>query len=123
MTLDPQETPYKNFTVVQGATFILKFWFRNPVTNELLSLDGFVSALFFARPDNNADPIQIITGGPSTQNVTINYTDKTITIFIADEVTDAYSWGTSLYRFDLTDSAGNVSRRFRGSLTLEREIR
>src|SRR6185436_7920147 len=104
MTLDPQKTPEKNFIVKQGATFSVRFGIRSADTQELLPLDSYVSALLFARPDNGADPIQVVTGGPSDQNITINYTDKKISIFIADEVTDNYSWGTCSYRFDLTDS-------------------
>jgi hypothetical protein len=123
MTLDTQKTPYKNYTVKQGATFIRVIKFRNKETQELLSLDGLVSARLFARPDNNGEPIELLTDGPVDQNITIDYENKKIIIFIADELTDDYAWGTAPYSFEVTDSTGNVFRRLRGNLTLEREVR
>lgn len=122
MTLDPQKTPEKDFIVKQGATFIRVIKFRDKTTQELQSLDGLVSALFFAHPENNADPIVIETDGPVDQNITIDYANKKITIFIADEVTDEYTWGAASYRFEVTDSAGNVLRRLRGNLILEKKV-
>lgn len=122
MTLDPQKTPWKDFTVKQGATFTRVIKFRDKATQELLSLDGLVSASLFARPDRNAEVIEITTDGPADENITIDYANKKITIFIADEVTDTYTWGVAVYRFDVVDSAGNVLRRLRGNLTLEKKV-
>ena len=125
MTLDPhdeQKTPKKDFIVKQGATFTRVIKFRDKTTETLLSLDGLVSALLFARPDNNTEPIEVTTDGPAEQKITIDYTNKKIIVFIADEVTNGYSWGTAPYRFEVTDSAGNVLRRLRGFLTLEKKV-
>jgi YD repeat-containing protein len=120
MTPDPQKTPQKDFIVKQGASFTRVIKFRNQA-GELLSLDGLDSALFFIRPDNS-EPIQIITDGPADQNIVIDYTNKKITIFIADEVTDTYTWDAASYRFEVTDSAGNILRKLRGTLTLEKKV-
>jgi hypothetical protein len=122
MTLDPQKTPHKDFTVKQGATFSRVIKFRDKETGVLLSLDGLVSARLFARPDNNGEPLEILTDGPIDQNITIDYENKKILIFIADEVTDTFSWGVAPYRFEVTDSLGNVLRRLRGNLTLEKKV-
>lgn len=122
MTLDPQRTPRMDFTVKQGAVFTRTIKFRDKTTQELQSLDGIVSALFFARPDCNEPVIELASDGPIDQNITIDYANKKFVIYIADEVTATYEWRTAIYRFEVTDSAGNVLRRLRGILTLEKTV-
>lgn len=121
MTPDPQKTPKKDFIVKQGATFIRVIKFRDQATGELQSLDGLVSASLFARPDNNTDPILLTTSGLDAE-IVIDKPNKKIVITITDEVTDTYEWTSASYRFEVTDSAGEVFRRLVGRLKLEKKV-
>lgn len=121
MTLDPQNTPKKDFVVKQGATFVRVIKFRDQSTGVLHSLDGLTSALLFARPDDGSDPIELSSVGLDA-NIVIDKPNKKIIITLTDEVTDTYEWTSAPYRFEVTDSAGEVFRRLVGKLKLEKKV-
>lgn len=119
-----QSTPSYNFVIKQGATFSRTIKFRNQDTGALISLDDLVSAKLTIRPRDSTSLIELVSGGPSDRNLTIDYVNKKIRIYIADEVTANYTWNRGMAMYDLyvTDSAGEVKRKLHGEITLEKRV-
>ena len=118
--LTQQQTPRHDFVVKQGAVFTRTIRFRNQESGELLSLDGLMSAELAVSPVEGT-PF-VITDGPSDRFLIIDKPNKEIRIYIADEVTDTYTWRTASYELNVTDSAGDIARKLRGKLLLEKKV-
>ena len=107
----------KPWTLTKHQTFRRVIRIRNP-DGTLQELAGSTFKLF-VKPGNGEAEFEINATGPADQKLIVDTDENTITIYIADEAVDEFTWRTADLRFEQEDSQGDKRQRFKGSFRFE----
>lgn len=112
-------TPKVNLIINQGATFRYKFVWKD-AKKRLIDVTGFTARMHI-RPAVDSVTV-LVTLNTEVSGITLGGTAGTVSLYLSDEDTAAFTWTSGVYDLELVSPLGEVFRLVGGTVTVSPEV-
>lgn len=113
------DVPKINLKINQGATFRYKFLWKD-AKKRLVDLTGFTARMQIR--SEVASPVVLASLTTENMGIVLGAKLGTVSLYISDTATSAFTWVTGVYDVELIDPSGDVTRLSMGSVTVTPEV-